>query len=162
MVPPVALIVDCQTDSKLRTLQDLRLLLKNHGGASSPTAYLFQKRGRVTFRAQDGVGVDEVLEAALEAGALDVDVDEDGRVIVDTESGSMKPAEECVVQEVGLEVDSAEVIWCPNADTMVTSLSKGSVEDLEKLQEELEDYPGVQGVYMNLDLSRGAEASVDG
>lgn len=155
----MALIIECQTDSKLRALQDLRLLLKNHGGSPTPTAYLFEKRGRVLFRAQEGVGVDEALEAALESGAVDVDVDEDGRVVVDTEAGATKPAEERLAKQLGLEVESAETIWVPNAETVVSSLPRKSLVELEKLQEELEDYPGVQGVYINLELEKGEEES---
>lgn len=153
VVPPVALMIDCQTDSKGRALQDLRLMLKNHGATQTPTAYLFEKRGRITFQSKEGVGVDEVFDTVLEAGALDVNVDEDGRIVVDTEMEAIKTAEKKIVEALGLQLDSSATIWFPNADTKVEELEPDSLESLLKLQEELEDYPGIQGVYTNTDLS---------
>ena len=83
--PSVAAIIDCLTDSKLRTLQDVRLLIKNHEGSVTPTNYLFEKKGRVVFHKKEGIGADEALEAALEVGALDVVEDEEGKVVMFTE-----------------------------------------------------------------------------
>lgn len=146
-------MIDCQTDSKARALQDLRLMLKNHGATQTPTAYLFEKRGRIIFQSKDGVGVDEVFDTALEAGALDVNMDEDGRIVVDIEVETIKTAERRIGEELELQLDSSETIWFPNADTKVEELEPGPLESLLKLQEELEEYPGIQGVYTNMELS---------
>jgi len=157
VIPPVALILECQTDSKLKALQDLRLLIKNHGGTSTPTTYLFEKRGRIVFQKKDGVGADEVLEPALEAGALDVIEDSEGRVVVDTEAAALKAAEKSIAGAAGLELDSSETIWYPNDDTKVGALDASTLEHLEKLEEELEEYPGFQGLYTNLELPGEAQ-----
>ncbi|KAI4791138.1 YebC-like protein, partial [Aureobasidium sp. EXF-8845] len=74
----VGVVIDCETDSRLRTLADLRVIVKQHGGNATPTGYLFTKKGRIIFANKDGVGVDDVFEPALEAGALDVDEDGEG------------------------------------------------------------------------------------
>jgi transcriptional/translational regulatory protein YebC/TACO1 len=63
----------------------LRLIVKEAGGAVSPIGYMFEKKGRTIYQKKDGVGAEEVLEPALEEGVLDVDEDEQGRVIVYTE-----------------------------------------------------------------------------
>ena len=69
------MIVDCQTDCKPRTLQEVRTI--------SPTAYMFQKRGRIVFERDDlGSGAEDVLDTALEAGAEDVETDESDRIVV--------------------------------------------------------------------------------
>lgn len=148
--PPVALIVDCSTDSKARVLQDLRVIMKKYGARETPTAYLFQKRGRSTFMAKDDVCVDEVLEVALEAGVIDVEQDEDGRIIVDTEVADTKTAEQLIVDELKLEIDSSETIWHPNADTQVGDVEEATYTSLSKLEDELEDYDDVTGVFHNL------------
>lgn len=160
VIPPVALILECQTDSKLKALQDLRLLLKNHGGTATPTTYLFQKRGRIVFQKRDGISADEVLEPALEAGAIDVVEDAEGRVVVDTEAPGLKAAERSIAESVGLELDSSETIWFPNEDTKVNSVETATLDHLEKLEEELEEYPGFQGLYTNLELLEQAQSSM--
>lgn len=151
VVPPAALIIDCQTDSKARVLQDVRVLLKKYGARESPSAYLFEKRGRTIFAAKAGVGVDEVLETALELGAIDV-VEDEGRIVVDTELESTKAAEKSIVEDLKLEIDSSETIWHPNADTQIEELEDSVYSSLVKLQEELEDYDDVKAVFTNLAL----------
>lgn len=157
VLPPVALILECQTDSKLKALQDLRLILKNHGGTPTPTTYLFEKRGRIVFRKKEGLGADEVLEAALEAGAIDVVEGAGGRVVVDTEAAALKAAEKSIAEETGLELDSSDTIWFPKQDTKVDSLDDATLEHLEKLEEELEEYSGFQALYTNLDLAEPSQ-----
>lgn len=160
VIPPVGLIIECQTDSKARTLQDLRGMLKNHGGTQSPAAYLFEKRGRITFQSKEGVGVDEVLDAALEAGALDVTADDTGRLVLDTVVESTAETETRLVQQMGLEVESSDTLYFPNADTKIDSVEPATLEVLRKLQDALEEYPGVHGVYMNFDIE-GAYADIE-
>ena len=76
-------MIDCQTDNKARTLQDLRTVVKRHGAVSTPTSYLFDKRGRTVFdRDERDLKVDDVLEQAIDAGADDVEADESGNIVV--------------------------------------------------------------------------------
>lgn len=150
VVPPAALIIDCQTDSKARALQDLRMILKKYGAREGPAAYLFEKRGRSIFMPKDGVGVDEVFESALELGALDVEEGDEGRIVVDTEVESTKTAEKQIAEDLKLEIDSSETVWHPNADTQVEEMEEAVYTSLAKLQEELEDYDDVRAVYSNV------------
>ena len=84
VVPPsVAVVIDCQTDSKLRTLQEVRATIKYHEGALSPIGYMFNKRGRITFEPDErGRTADDVLDEALEAGAEDIETTDDGNIVV--------------------------------------------------------------------------------
>lgn len=84
IVPPsVAVVVDCQTDSKLKTLQEVRTIIKDHEGTISPVSYMFTKRGRILFeRDERGRTADDLLDGALEAGAEDIETDEDGSIVV--------------------------------------------------------------------------------
>ena len=150
MVPPTALIVECETDSKGRALLDLRNLLKRNGATTTPTAYLFERRGRISFAAKDGLGVDEVLEAALESGALDVDSTGQGQVIVDTRPQDLKEVEANLTKTMDLEAIALDTIWLPKLETAVTELDCEPLAELNSLRESLEEYPGVQGVYTNL------------
>ncbi len=128
--PSIALVIECETDSKARTLQDLRLLLKNHGGSPTPTSYFFDKKGRILFQRKEGLGVDEVLDEAVENGALDVEVDDQGRILVYTEPSATKAAASAIAEKMGLEVQSSDIIWVPKEDTMVGLDSDNVLKDL--------------------------------
>jgi len=153
VVPPVALIVECATESKGQALQEIRMMLKNAGGQATPTSYLFEKRGRVVFERREGVGVDDVLEVALEAGALDVWEDEEGRIVVDTETSALKAVEAAITEAHNLQVSSSETTWLPNDDTKIADVGEEPLNQLLRLQDELHEYPAVQAIYMNADLN---------
>ena len=82
----VAAMIECQTDNKARTLTDIRYIISKAGGTATPTAFLFEKKGRISFEAQEKVGVEDALEDAIEAGALDI-VAEEEKLVVETEPG---------------------------------------------------------------------------
>jgi transcriptional/translational regulatory protein YebC/TACO1 len=146
--PPAALMIDIETDSKARVLQDLRVILKKYGAREGAAAYLFEKRGRSMFTPRDGVGVDEVFETAVEAGALDVEEGEEGRIVVDTEIEGTQTAEKRIVEEMKLELDSSDTVWHPTEQ--VEEADQSVCATLSKLQEELEDYDDVRAVYSNV------------
>lgn len=145
------MIIDCETDSRLRTLADVRMVLTKHGGSSTPAAYLFAKKGRITFEKKDGVGADEVFEPALESGALDVLEDDDGRVVVYTEPTETTAAGETLSQTLGLNISASEIIWDANEDTRIPLESDKSAKDLVRFIDVLQDKESmVQGIYMNV------------
>lgn len=157
MLPPaVATVIDCQTDNKLRTLADIRLLIKEHEGSVTPTTYLFEKKGRIVFREKDGVGVEEVLEEVLEAGALDVIENSEGKVVVFTETNETKATAQALASSLGLEIDETDIIWDPTEDTKVELEEEEVAKRLGRFLEELQEISGVQGVYMNI-----AQGSID-
>ncbi|KAH7310094.1 transcriptional regulator TACO1-like protein [Rhexocercosporidium sp. MPI-PUGE-AT-0058] len=151
IVPPtVAMIIESETDNRARTLMDLRFIVKRHGGSVTPTGYLFQKKGRVAFEADETKGVDEVLDAAIEAGAEDVETDEDGSIVVWTEPNKTTATAEALLKSHGLKVESADIIWDANEDTKVPLESEDAVTALTTFIAELRDNPNVQGVYANV------------
>lgn len=147
----VAAIVECGTDSRLRTLADVRLAFKEAGGSSTPTAYLFEKRGRIVFSGKPDVGAEDVLDAALEAGATDVEEDEDGSIVVFSEPGGTTAVGETISSTLDLEIKTSEIIWRPNEDTTVGLASEQAVEELSGFVDDLQHKePSVQAVAMNI------------
>jgi len=149
MPSTVAMIMEIETDNRARTLADLRHLVKVHGGNVTPTNYLFQKKGRVAFEKDENIGIDEVLDEAIEAGAEDVEADEDGSIVVWTEPNKTMAAAAALQKSHGLKVESSDIIWDANEDTKVP-LENDAVEGLSKFIEALQDNPNVQGVYANI------------
>jgi transcriptional/translational regulatory protein YebC/TACO1 len=150
MPPTVAMIIDAETDNKARTMMDLRHLVKVHGGSVTPTSYLFQKKGRIAFEKDErNLGVDEVLDEAIEAGAEDVEADEDGSIVVWTEPNRTMAAAEALQKSLNLKVESSDIIWDPNEDTKVPLESSDAVKALSAFVEALQENPHVQGVYAN-------------
>ncbi|KAI9783711.1 MAG: hypothetical protein M1816_001192 [Peltula sp. TS41687] len=153
----IAVVIDCQTSSKARTLQDLRTIIKQHEGNVTPTGYMFSKRGRVVFepRRSDGslVDAEDVLDEAVEAGAEDVQVDGEENIVVYTEPSKTVAVASALSKTHTLKVARSDIIWDPNLDTLVCIESETTVNHLLAFLEDLQDEPSVQGVYMN--VSRG-------
>lgn len=151
MPPSIGIVIDIQTDNKNRTLPDLRLIVKNKGGTVTPTAYLFERRGRVVFESDErNLGVDEILDEAIEAGADDVETDDDGKVVVWTDPSSTMSAADALTKALDLKVAASNILWDAKEDTKVPLESEEVVEQLLALVEELKDQPTVQGVYANV------------
>ncbi|KAF7186592.1 putative transcriptional regulatory protein [Pseudocercospora fuligena] len=147
----VAVIVECETDNKLRTLAEVRLAIKEHGGTTTPTSYLFTKKGVITFEKKDGVGLEEVLEAALEAGATDVEQDEDGRVVVSSEPEELRSVGDAVSAALELPIATSKIIFDPNEDTMIgVQNEEAAAEIVEFLDELQEKESSVQAVAINV------------
>jgi YebC/PmpR family DNA-binding regulatory protein len=148
--PSIATIIECQTDNKLRALADLRLLVKEAGGQVSTVSFMFEKKGRIILRKKEGMGVDEVLEPALDAGVQDVQEDEQGRVVLFTEPAQTKTIAEALAKELDMEIEESEIIYDPNEDTKVPLDDQEAAVKLNSFLDDLqEDVQGVQGVYMN-------------
>jgi transcriptional/translational regulatory protein YebC/TACO1 len=151
MPPTVAMIIETETDNRARTLSDLRYLVKSHGGSVTPTSYLFQKKGRVAFEKDErNLGVDDVLDEAIEAGAEDVEADEDGSIVLWTEPNMMTSAAEAMQKSFGLKVESSDIIWDANEDTKVALEDKEAAEKLTSFIVAVQENPNVQGVYANV------------
>lgn len=146
----VAVMVDCLTDNRNRTVSDVRHAFTKSGGnlgTDGSVAYLFSKVGSLTYPA--GSDEDQIMEAALEAGAEDVENNDDGSIEVSTSPESFTDVKEAM-QAAGLEPEIAEVTMKPS-----TSVDLG-LEDAEKIMrlvDTLEDLDDVQNVYTNADFS---------
>ncbi len=140
-------MIECQTDSKPRTLADIRLIVNRAGGTITPTAFLFEKKGRILFEEQDKVELEEALEAAIDAGALDITTEED-RLVVETSPADVSAVGQALHERLGLQVETSEVIYVPNEASLVT-LSEEQQEEVQKLLDNLEEDPTLQNLYIN-------------
>ncbi|KAL1633946.1 hypothetical protein SLS56_002537 [Neofusicoccum ribis] len=146
--PSIAMVIEIETESKLRSLADTRNWVKKNGGNVTPVAYMFEKKGLVVFKEKEGWGADEMLEPALDAGALDVEVEE-GAILVYTDPAGTKAAAESIAATTGLEIASMDIIWDPNEDTKVAMEGGEKVESISKFFDQLKEVGGVQAVYWN-------------
>ncbi len=143
----VAIIVECMSDNRTRTVGEVRHAFAKHGGnlgADGSVSYLFHKCGVLAFPAS--VGEDKVMEAALEAGAEDV-VNEDGIEVL-TDPGSFLKVKESM-EKAGLKPESAEITM--RASNSV-ALDVTHAESVMKLLEALEGLDDVQTVYSNAEF----------
>ncbi len=145
-----AIFIETLTDNKNRTVADVRHVLSKNGGnlgASGSVAYLFEKRGLLSFE-RDGVDGDALMEAALEAGADDI-VESDDAIDVVTTPGDFESVKTAVA-EAGFEPANAEVTM--EASTKVALTGKDA-EQMLRLADALEDLDDVQNFYANFDIS---------
>jgi YebC/PmpR family DNA-binding regulatory protein len=143
----VAIIVDCMSDNRTRTVGEVRHAFSKHGGnlgADGSVGYLFNKSGVLTFPAS--IGEDKVMEAALEAGAEDIVSDGDIEVL--TDPGDFIKVKDAM-EKAGLKAQSAEITL--RASTSVT-LNGEHAESVMELLEALENLDDVQTVYSNADF----------
>lgn len=146
----VAVIVECETDSKLRTLANIKLIIKDNGGTATPSSYLFEKKGRIVFDKKDGVGLDEAMDPALEAGATDIDVLEDDCVVVFTAPEETTAVGEAVSSALDLSIKTSDIFWDPNEDTK-TTVSDDAAQDLAVFMDAMvEGESTVQAISMNV------------
>ena len=146
----VAVLVDCLTDNRTRTVADVRHAFTKCGGnlgTSGSVAYLFSRHGILSFPA--GSDEDRIMAVALEAGAEDVVENEDGSLDVLTLPEAFQHVQQAMLT-ADLHPELAEVTM--RADTDV-SLDLEDARKMVKLLEMLEDLDDVQSVYSNADLS---------
>ncbi|EGC49791.1 DUF28 domain-containing protein [Histoplasma capsulatum var. duboisii H88] len=145
----VAVVIECMTDQKARTLQYIRFLIKHHGGTVTPTSYLFEKKGRIVFEKVEGLNVDDHLEQAIDAGAIDVDMDDQGRLRVFTEHADTKSVGDKLSAVTGLKIETADIIWDPNKDTIVELQSGEDADKIEDILNTIREDSSVQDIYTN-------------
>ncbi|BAE61881.1 transcriptional regulator TACO1-like protein [Aspergillus flavus] len=145
----VAAVIECQTDQKARILQDLRYAIKDAGGTVTPTTYLFEKKGRIIFEKKDGLNPDDYLDQAIEAGAMDITADEEGRLIVFTEPTETKSVGEALTKSSQLTIEELEIIWDPNRDTLVELTEDEHVREIEDILSTLREESSVRDIYLN-------------
>ncbi len=145
----VAVLVECLTDNRNRTVSDVRHAFTKRGGnlgTDGSVAYLFTRTGRISFPA--GVDEDQILELALHAGANDVVSNTDGSIDVLTAWEDFLAVRDAL-SVTGLAAESAEVTMV--AATTV-SLDRDDAEKIIALVDHLDDLDDVQNVYSNADI----------
>ena len=155
----VAVLVETMTDNLNRTVSEVRhAFTKNDGnlGTSGSVAYLFTKRGEITFN--DVSLEDEVMLVALDAGAVDIENDGESLLVI-TEWETFGQVQDAL-NAAGLVSDNAEVTMSPS-----TTAEIDNVEDAEKILkmiDMLEDADDVQEVYTNVNFSADVMAQLEG
>ncbi|OXS16012.1 YebC/PmpR family DNA-binding transcriptional regulator [Zobellella denitrificans] len=144
-----AVMVECMTDNRNRTVSEVRHAFSRSGGnlgTDGSVAYLFEKKGVISYQDAEE---EAVMDAALEAGAEDVVVNDDGSIDVYTqwdEFGAVKDA----LDAGGLVADNAEVTMIPSTRA---ELDEDTAPKLLRLIDMLEDLDDVQEVYHNGEIS---------
>ncbi len=139
-----AVLVDCMTDNRVRTVADVRHAFTKYGGnlgTDGSVAFLFKHCGQMFFA--PGTDEDRLIEAALEAGAEDVISNDDGSIEVITapyEFASVKAA----LEKAGFKAELAEVTMKPENEAVLTG---DDAVKMQKLLDALENIDDVQEVY---------------
>jgi YebC/PmpR family DNA-binding regulatory protein len=151
----VAVIVDCLTDNRVRTVADVRHAFGKFGGnmgTEGSVAFMFRKLGVLSFA--PGADEDALTEAAIEAGADDVVVHDNGAIDVLTAPESFGEVK-AAMEAAGLKADIAEVAMRADNDVVVEG---ETAQQVAKLLRWLEDMDDVQAVHSNADLGDAAYA----
>lgn len=145
-----AIIVDCMTDNRVRTVAEVRHAFSKHGGnmgTEGSVAFQFKHCGQLIFA--PGVSEDKVMEIALEASAEDVITDEDGAIEVLTAYTDFERVKNAL-EAAGLTPAVAEVTM--RADNSI-ELSGDEAQKMQRLLDVLEDLDDTQSVFHNAALS---------
>ena len=139
-----ALMIDCMTDNRTRTVAEVRHALSKHGGnlgTDGSVAFNFKHCGQLVFA--PGTSEEKVMEAALDAGAEDVVSNEDGTLEVITAPAEFELVREAL-EKAGLKPELAEVTMKPLIETVLVG---EDAQKMQKLIDVLDDLDDVQQVY---------------
>jgi YebC/PmpR family DNA-binding regulatory protein len=147
----IAVMVDCMTNNRNRTVGDVRHAFTKSGGnlgTDGSVSYLFNKRGQLTFA--PGVNEEKLMDQALELNVEDVIVNDDKSIEVITSPDTFLSAKEGLIK-AGFKPVEADVMMI--ATTHVPINDKDTAEKVEHLLDTLEDLDDVQSVYSNADIA---------
>ncbi len=153
-----AVMVDCLTDNRNRTVAEVRHAFSKYGGnlgADGSVNYLFNQVGQLLFPA--GSDEEKIMDAALEAGAEDVITDKDGSIEVLTAPGEFERVRDEMLK-AGLAAEDAEITMRASTSAELGANEAGS---MIKMLEVLEDLDDVQEVYSNADISEDILAELE-
>ena len=152
----VAVMVDCMTDNRNRTVAEVRHAFTKRGGnlgTDGSVSYLFTKQGHIVFAPsadnEQVVDEDRVMELALEAGAEDIESNDDGSVVVVTNPENFELVKQTLV-DAGFQPAISEITYVASIQA---ELDQESAEKLLGLVDTLEDLDDVQEVYTNAQIS---------
>lgn len=147
----VAVMVDCLSNNRNRTVSEVRHLFTRFGGnlgTDGSVSYLFNKRGYLAF--PPGTNEDKVMELALDLGAEDVQTNTDGSIDVYTPFENFQQIKQGM-EARGLKPERSEISMLPSTYIMIEE--KEQAEKFNKFLDALEDLDDVQTVYTNVDIS---------
>lgn len=146
----VAVLVDCMTDNRNRTVAEVRHAFSKCGGnlgTSGSVAFQFTETGVISF--PSGADEERIMELALEAGAEDVVTNDDGSVDVLTAPTDFESVKQTMLQ-ANLQTEQAEVTMRASNNAL---LDLDNAQKMVKLLDMLEDLDDTQNVYSNADIS---------
>ena len=146
----VGIIVEALTDNRNRSASDVRSTFSKNGGNMGETgavSFGFDRVGEIIYPA-DKASEDEMMEAAIESGADDVESSEDGHTVYTADTDLMDVAK--ALEDRFEEAESTKLIWKPQN---LIEVSGEKVGTLMKLMNALEDLDNVQNIYANFDVS---------
>jgi YebC/PmpR family DNA-binding regulatory protein len=145
-----AIIVDCMTDNRVRTVAEVRHAFSKYGGnlgTEGSVAFQFRHVGQFVFA--PGTSEDQVMEVALDAGAQDVIADDDGAIEVLCAPADFEAVKDAL-EKAGLKPELAEVTM--RAENSV-ELAGEDAQRMQKLLDVIEDLDDVQAVYHNAEMA---------
>lgn len=146
----VAIIVEALTDNKNRTASSVRYIFDRSGGnlgSSGCVSFMFQKKGQIIIERKDNLDEDEVMMAALDAGAEDFNAEDEVFEITTTMEDFSGVRES--LEKSGYEFLNAELIMIPD---VFTAVDMDQAEKIQRLIDKLEDDDDVQNVYHNAEF----------
>lgn len=156
----VGIIVEALTDNRNRTASDVRTIFAKAGGnlgESGSVGFMFERVGEISFKAEVG-DADSVFEAALEAGAQEVESDDETHSIY-TDAEDLHTVVAELTKAFGTDPEAAKLIFKPNEPI---NLDKEGAEKMMRLVDTLEDNDDVQEVYGNFLISDEVAAELEG
>jgi YebC/PmpR family DNA-binding regulatory protein len=151
-------MIECLTDNKNRAAAEVRTALSRNGGSLADpgsVAYNFTRKG-VNVVGSEGTTEDDVMMAALEAGAEEIEPHAQGFEVI-TDPSDMVAVRKAL-QEAGLDYESADVEFVPN---LKVEIDADTARKVFRLIDALEDSDDVQNVYSNFDLSPEVQAQLE-
>jgi YebC/PmpR family DNA-binding regulatory protein len=155
----VGLIVEVLTDNRNRAASNLRTIFSKNGGALGETgsvSFMFDRLGQILYPLSAG-SEDAIMEAAIEAGAEDVESDDENHIIY-TAFESLNEVVDALTASLG-DPKSTSIIWSPQSETPISGEAAAS---LMKLIDALDDDDDVQNVFANYDISEEEMAKLAG
>lgn len=154
----IAIILECMTDNKNRTVGELRNLFSKNGGnlaQDGAVAWMFEQKGKVVVQAPN-LTEDEATELAIEAGGEDVQLGDEAWEILTATDDLAAVAK--AVEAKGLVVSEAEFTRIPKTPTLVAD---DVAPKVMKLLDILDDHDDVQNLYSNVEFSEAAQAAME-
>jgi len=150
----VAIMVRCATDNRNRTAGDLRSYFAKFGGNLGETGcvgWMFKERGEITIDKDGKLSEDNLLLAAVDAGADDIDTSGDDFIVVACDPAKLEQVKNALSQ-AGHAVRSAEISMNPISTVEITDFE--TAKQLIKLLDNLDNHDDVQGVFANFDMNQ--------
>lgn len=152
----IAVFVTCLTDNRNRTASDVRHAFDKFGGnlgQSGCVSYMFDKKGLILIEKEDGISEDDLMIEALDLGAEDINIDEDGFEIITSPEDFNQVRDG--LSERGYKFAAAEISYIPQNTIALTD--EEDMKNMMKLIETLEENDDVQEVYHNWEIPEGLD-----